>query len=41
MWDDIDRKQMAEVKYEAMDPKKGEAEAESVDKMHVRLAIAE
>jgi hypothetical protein len=33
-WDDGAWKQIAEVKYEAMNSKKGEAEAENVDKMH-------
>ncbi len=33
-WDDVAWKQIAEVKYKAINSKNGEAEAENVDKMH-------
>ena len=35
-WGKIARKQIADEKYGAIDPKKGKAEAENVDNMHER-----
>jgi hypothetical protein len=37
----MEGKQIAEVKYEAINSKKRETEAEGVDEMHVKLLITE
>ena len=34
-WDVVARKQIAEIEYETIDPKEGDAESEDVDKRHV------